>query len=97
MLTAEEVSQWPTPDESTAPATDPGRYREREHLERYRLGSASRDDTGKVTVKPEPRPDELSTLTLPPCASVNCFTIARPNPVHPAGRAVIDLAATDPP
>ena len=86
-LAAEEVRQWPTPDESTTPATDPGRYREREHIERYGLGSASRDDTGKVMVKTEPCPGALSTDTLPPCASVNCFTIARPSPVPPAGRA----------
>ena len=63
MLTAEEVSQWPTPDESTAPATDPGRYREREHIERHHFGSASRDDTGKVTVKTEPRPGALRYST----------------------------------
>ena len=35
---------------------------------------------GRVNRNSEPRPSVLSTLTLPPWASTNVFTIARPRP-----------------
>ena len=46
--------------------------------------SAARD--GKTTVKTAPPRALLDALTLPPCSSTKCFTMARPRPVPP-GRA----------
>ena len=49
-----------------------------------RRGSAGTAATGSVTVNvaPEPRP-ALSALTVPPCSSTRCRTIASPRPSPP--------------